>query len=376
MNVTPEAALPPGTARLRVDRTTIDGQQLFALTGTCCCGIELPYTATRAHSRPGRLSIGTLISGHAGGESPAATYLRLQSWSRTKVELQAWLSQLRRAHDEDLHLIIWDDTDFDIPWELLWTSPPDLGDDLDDGWLGALLPISRWTTIRTTRDLGPERRPEHSCSGQVLTYIDTTMERDKKLFVDLAISSADTIDALVSQLEQPGAPTYGLVYVAAHGDHQAKGSQSWAAGLTVQDIDARRFRRIERQTPLVFFNVCQSARLDFDPELNDDTLRGFAEIFLRAGAPGFIGCLGYVSKDSGYDVAETLLAEFSGGTDQSVAALLRDYRRRIVGRSPQPVRATDDETAPQLLPLFWAFMYVYYGNPATMVRLDKKGDTP
>ena len=48
------------------------------------------------------------------------SFRKLRSWSVTKITLRQWLSALRREHRHTLRLIIWDETDFQIPWELFF----------------------------------------------------------------------------------------------------------------------------------------------------------------------------------------------------------------------------------------------------------------
>ena len=58
-------------------------------------------------------------------------YIKLLNWAQTKYELTDWLTALRREIRTDLRLIVWDDTDFGIPWELFWHAMEEAS-----AWLG------------------------------------------------------------------------------------------------------------------------------------------------------------------------------------------------------------------------------------------------
>ncbi|WP_242909523.1 CHAT domain-containing protein [Actinomadura terrae] len=369
-------ALPTGTARLTVTRDHSGDTEVFGLTGACCCGIELPYTAPRTQARPPRLSLGSLITPEEGGESPSETWKRLRSWSiHLNERLHGWLAAIRRAHGADLRLIILDLTDYDLPWELLWlTEPP------EQGWMGALVTVTRSTTAVERRRLAEP--PPETCKGDVAAYINKEMRADRRLLDHLSARIwDDSLDGLFLHLDQPGDPV-ALVYIACHGEYPSAepsgakirlrdGPADWDV-VTVRDIDARTFRRISSSRSVVFLNACHSGRQAFDPELDDATLRGFAEVFLRSGASGFIGTLGAVGMRAGHEAGRDLVAHVMRPGNAPIATALRDYRRRIAATAPEPSRGTDTETARRLFPFFYAFMYVYYGYPDTVLELRSR----
>ena len=88
-----------------------------------------------------------------------------------RPELTQWLTDLRQGVGDNLQLIIWDDTDFGIVWELFWH-------DMDGmpAWLGTTAEIIRWVTVRT-----PERRRQFSAEkdtavgSQILYFEDPAL---------------------------------------------------------------------------------------------------------------------------------------------------------------------------------------------------------
>jgi len=369
VEVDPRAGLPVGTALLRVTRDRADGEEVFALSGSCCCH-QLAYTAPRRHGRPGKLRLGDLISMEAGGESPANTLVRMRNWSNTKEELIRWIGALRCTHADDLRLVVWDDTDFEIPWELLWIpAVPETA--AGEGWLGSTVTMTRWTTIRSVYPVGNGLSASGQCVGGVLAYVgNAQMSGDLDVLKQFGPQVPASLRDLLLVLEQPGARV-ALVYVACHGEHGSSGFRFKLDGVSLGEIGARSFQRIAESGALVFINACHSARLIDDPEYNDDTLRGFAEAFLRSGASGFVGTSGAVGEDSAREIVRGLLERLHREPDVPVAVALRDYRR---GKSVAYVPPADDTAeARRLLSFFHTFMYVYFGNPSTTLQLVNSG---
>ena len=159
--------------------------------------------------------------------------------------------------------------------------------------------------------------PAKVCAGDVAAFIHKDMHIDRVLFdrLDARIWDA-SLDELFLHLDQPGGPV-AFVYIACHGEYPAAPPGGRHSGakiklfdgrserdfVTVRDIDAQTFNRISDSGSVVFLNACHSGRLAFDPELDDATLRGFAEVFLRCGASGFIGTAGAVGVQAGHEAA-------------------------------------------------------------------------
>ncbi|MDL4813615.1 hypothetical protein [Actinomadura opuntiae] len=357
------ASLPEATAELTVQRARLDGagDPVFELSGFCCCGEDLPPARNERHGRPPRIALGTLISGRPGGESPARSLNRMRSWSRTKYELLGWIGRIRARHGDDLRLIIWDDSGFEIPWELLWV-PAEPASGLPGGWLGALAVVTRWTTVHAPG--GPLPYASADRRGGAAGYVADAMRRDRDLLAAHPLSPS--LWELISHLETPG-PGPALVYIACHGEYGSTGFDVTLDGLSVGEVDWRTFPRVADGGGLVFVNACHSGRLIDDPEYNDATTRGFAEVFLRSGAAGFLGTAGAVLEDEAHRVAAHLLAGMGAPSGVGVAAALRDYRRAVAVTDLPPV--ADRPRGKELLPFVSAFMYLYFGGPDTTIAL-------
>ncbi|WP_344278203.1 CHAT domain-containing protein [Actinomadura napierensis] len=356
------ASLPQATAQLTVQRARLDGagEPVFELVGFCCCGEDLPPTRNGRHGRPPRIALGTLISGESGGESPTRSLNRMRSWSRSKYELLGWIRRIRDRHGDDLRLIIWDDSGFEIPWELLWVDQAGSGG--PGAWLGALAVVTRWTTVHAPG--GPLPYASADRRGSVAGYVADEMSRDRDLLAAHRLSP--TLWELISHLETSG-PGPALVYIACHGEYGSTGFDFTLGDLAVGEVDWRTFPRVADGGGLVFVNACHSGRLIDDPEYNDATTRGFAEVFLRSGAAGFLGTAGAVLEDEAHRVAAHLLAGMGEPSGLGVATALRDYRRTIAVTDLPPV--ADRPRSKELLPFVSAFMYLYFGGPDTTIAL-------
>ncbi|WP_440072386.1 CHAT domain-containing protein [Streptosporangium sp. OZ121] len=375
--VDPTAGLPPRTARLNVWRESGTGRESYGLAGICCCGIALTYQRQPQQVRPPRLTLGDLIHGGKGGESPAKTFLRLRSWSKDAGEgLKNFISAIRRAHGDDVRMIIEDFTGYDLPWELLRHRDRGLAGE----WLGALFPIAR--------SVGTPPAPVTDCAGEILAYVAPDMSGDRALLDRFRTTTTDvTLKGLLKLLDTEGDPV-SLVYVACHGRYGNTGDPSSGAeikliegsidskqGISLREVHAHDLLRLERTGGLVFLNACHSARERVDPDLDNTVLRSFARVFLDAGASGFIGTMGYVGLEHGYDLAKNLLDALSENPRTPVAVALRDYRRRISASIVDIPGENEDEAAAKLLPFFYAFMYAYFGSPETTLRPTPRGET-
>jgi CHAT domain len=366
------AGLPHATAELLVRRAFLDGpggDVVFELSGYCCCGENLDSVKSERHSRPPRLALATLITRERGGESPAQSLYRLRNWSLNKYELRDWLARILARHNDELRLIIWDDTGFDIPWELFWVTP-DRTAGVRGGWLGVLATVTRWTTIRNVRGRIPYMSGR--CEGDVVGYVADIkpINADKALFEGTSARLADTIRELLSELDQSG-PDIALVYIACHGDFSEIGFKFKIDQVSLGEVESQSWLRIETSGGLVFVNACHSGRQTEDPEYHDGLIRGFAEVFLRSGATGFIGTAGAVLEQEARKVADHLLRQFRLHPDRPAAAALRDYRRALSVVELPPL--DDSEAAKELLPFVTASMYLFFGGPDTTVALRGMG---
>jgi hypothetical protein len=347
------------TALLQVQR---DGER-FRVCGTNSM-FELPWTGGERYSRP-KLALGSLTDDEdENAVDPRDIFDLMPEWSRTHDEITAWINDLRaRFGDEDLRIVIWDDTGFEIPWELLWLDPRPT-DDLRPGWLGALVSVTRWTTIH--RDgRNPYTDEPEECVGHVVAYFDEAMRGDFEALRPFCGESFSDVFDFIARL-QIGQGPLSLVYMACHGQYGAKATRLELGGLHLRDLHVP-LTLIGDSHSFIFLNACHSARLMIDPHLNDAVLRGFAEGFLRQGAGGVIGTAGKVGTDNARDAAQVIIEALARCDQKPVAAVLRDMRAQAALEVPSPV-----ENPRQLLPFLYRFMYIYFGNPCTRLRLEAR----
>ncbi|MFF4621981.1 CHAT domain-containing protein [Nonomuraea jabiensis] len=363
--VEPEEPAPEGVAQLRVVRKRLGGEVVFGVSGSCCCS-RLPFHAPPEHGRPG-LALATLMArdAKAGGVAPAETLHAMRAWSESKGPLVRWLNQLR-GHHPDLHLVIWDDTDFDIPWELLWLRPSP-ADGVAGGWLGAEVSVSRRTTLDSeyARPMDDLR-----CEGEIVGYVDEAdahIAADLRLLQEFGLRRFPTLRGLLGYLEQAGLPL-AMVYVACHGEYATEGFRYRLGGVPLGELSGHILARLTDAGGLVFLNACHSGRLIIEERFNDHTLRGFVKVFLASGAAGLIGTTGAVGTHTAKEVARSILEHLRRDPDTPVPQALRDYRRALVPAGLPPI--DDIEANRRLLRTLYTFMYVYYGSPHTTVAFE------
>jgi hypothetical protein len=125
---------------------------------------------------------------------------------------------------------------------------------------------------------------------------------------------------------------------------------------------------IKASRPIVFLNGCDSARVTSEEERFVSSYRlGFPEVFLAKGARGFIGTLAAVVDLHAAEYARDFIDKALKNPDMPVAAILKELRAEAVAALPiNPV--PDDSQSRKFLN---TFMYVYYGNPLTNLKLKE-----
>lgn len=380
----PEVRLPEGFAVLKVhrERMSLSGgerRQAFAVEGFGD-DIRLPYTLTDRQLRAPDLSLGNVQPGD--GDFPTLVYRTIKQWSARQPGLVAWINRLRLRHGEELNLVIWDDTDYDIPWELLWLDGglPEQG--LAPGHLGAVVTVARWTTIHEV-GTPPLARAEE-CAGHVLCYFHEHMDADVGAFSGFSHRPHRELLPFLGELERAELRA-GLVYLACHGTYGQQlrdlmlGHARW---VEMNDVDMAALRH---HATLVCLNACHTARVVHNTSGGEDALRGFAELFLRKGARGCIASSGQVGDDVAHGVIHEIVGDLAADPAKPVARALREYRARAAAALPDApawVDRRDDDTDVagqwQILPALYSFMFLYFGPPLTTLRLtpgDQDGDS-
>jgi hypothetical protein len=370
--VDPDARLPRGFAKLAVHRGTDErGRELFWLKGHS--GDEaLALDSEHAKLRPDDIALSNI---RKEGFAPTELFLAVADWSDHQERLVRWINDLRARHGADLQLVVWDDTDYDIPWELIHL-PADRRHGLAAGILGALVTVVRWTTIRKA-ETSPFGEPA-ACSGHVLGYYAQTMRRDITVFENFEHRVHLGSGTFLGDLARPDLGA-GLVYMGCHATHGSRLYDLRLDTLTWGELNAHTMPALDGQRTLVCLNACQSARMVDNSRRGENMLRGFAELFLRKGAGGCIATSGKVGDDIAHTLIRELIRQLCADPEIPVAQALREFRARAAAGLPSPLPRlyTDDGTMDavgqrQLLPLLYSFMFLYFGHPLTTLRLSAR----
>ncbi|MFJ9709218.1 CHAT domain-containing protein [Streptomyces sp. NPDC101234] len=368
----PGSRLPEGFALLRVQRSqTRDSRDGYRLHGWCG-SLKVSCAPGPTRLIAPAVSLGTLRRGD--GEFPSEVLRAVLHWSDNQRALAHWINQARRRHGARLRLIVWDDTGYELPWELFrLPDDPELG--LGGGLLGALVAVARWTTVHDTGyDLPRETGAFH---GGVLAYLHRDMERDHIALKPYAPRPHKEITPFLRALEASTDRT-GLVYMGCHGEYGHTVTRLQLAGRTWAEFNGEQMHLLRRDHSLVCLNACHSGRFVDNRAQGEEALRGFAELFLRKGAGGCIVTAGAIGDPEARAMVHRLVREVTARSQQPLTEKLRAFRadavREFGGLAAIPnVRNDDGEVdavgQKRVLRLLYAFMFHYYGHPLTTLRL-------
>jgi hypothetical protein len=394
----PTQRLPDGLATLMVQRAvSTSGEAAYVLTGASGGSDGRTFATPAPQLPPHRINLGRI---RRDGAYPTQFYRAVLSWSELQRPLADWLNDLRDRHGDALQLVVWDDTDYEIPWEMLWLDPAleplppgtPAARSADGagtrghgaGPLGALVPVARWTTIREL-DRSLLDGPAH-CTGEVLGYFDERMASDGEAFGPFVHERHTDVDRFLGSLDrtpQERDRSLGLVYMGCHGTY-GKDIEDLTAGLlTWYELNEPAMTALRGNaagagsSTLVCLNVCHSGRLVDNRAGGEDALRGFAELFLRKGAKACIATRGEVGETEARALLEHLVDHARRTPDRPLARMLRDFRAAAAAGLPSPLPRTrlgdgsvDVEGQLRVLAFLYQFMYVYYGHPLTTLHLS------
>lgn len=297
-------------------------------------------------------------------------YDELLDWSNTKPELTSWLTELRREIGSDLRLIVWDDTDFGISWELFWHDMNE-----SPAWLGTVAEIVRWITVRT-----PERSRQFGAQqielagGSILYYEDPGLLPTANysicepgqlgLYVD-----GKTMTNLLKELEdENNVGRYGLVYVRGHGRHSQLRKGATLADVSLLKISGLQLDALRGSNTLIFLNACNSARQVSDKTPGDSTSRNFAEVFLRRQAAGVVATLAEVGVAYSATLPRKLVAQARHGGVR-IPQFLREERANEARGLPKNTLGLSPDEQQKILSFLRLSMFVYFGHPESVFKL-------
>jgi hypothetical protein len=359
----------PDIALLRVIRARIDDEDCFKL--------ELHYRGKmRGTNKPDELRNqrrpGTVLADELNeGTSPADAlrhYEYMRNWSDGKYKLTRWLTMLRREAGARLRLVVWDNTDFGIPWELFWHDM-----DEDAQWLGAAVQVIRWTTVHD-----PNRSAQFSAevtecqSDNVLYYEDPDVVEDPLLHSicngkESGYKAVTSMNELLQELAGT-AVTYGLVYVRGHGTHDDSISNATLAGVRLAELAHLKLLALRDAGSVVFLNACNSARPVFDKSYGDELNRNFAEFFLRQHAAAVMATMAEVPVEQSARLARRLIKQARSGGVQ-LPEYLRVHRANYAAALPKNTIDITDADLDAILHFLYASMFVYFGHTESVFKL-------
>jgi hypothetical protein len=350
------AQIPPEVAILYIQA---DGKKRYRLMGGNAT-ITLPLTET--YEKP-NISLDVLVQ---KGQTPETIRHTIKCFSRHNLVLRKWLNTVIQKSDCKKYLVIADHTNFEIPWELLQLRP----ESFPYEYLGALVTTVRWQNIDSDDEITLEFAPEECC-GDTIAYTnhqELNVSEEIMVLKKLKANIFDDIAKFHGHL-QIKSTNSSFIYIAAHGIF-SKDHDDIAIGVLNNEKQQLKLIDLDmnplKTGGIVFLNTCHSGQHQTHSRIPNCRV-GFVELFFRKGAKGVIGTLGGVGDRYAARIARDLMQACWGSPSLSVAALLRDIRAKVVAD------LAAEQTQDNLLAFIYTFMYVYYGNPMTVLRLTPSG---
>lgn len=296
-------------------------------------------------------------------------------------DLGSWVKQFSASTTVTPHLVIWDVTGQDIPWELYHGG---MGSETNGvtqrGWLGTTLPVSRWVggSMPRHQDLGTGSR---SAAGPVLLFDDgqTHDQYEDAQHLDAYRSIAGervgepetSMKALLDRLERDDFD-FGLLVIRGHG-HYAEDLETFTlAGLPLLRLADTRLTSLVRNRPAILLNVCHSGRTWVDESAPNFPVRGFVEPLIERGASTVIAIMAQIDTTHLHETALQLIKS-ARQSPVAVAEWLRDHRARYL-RALNGVGGVEKE---ELYRMFLtSSLYVCYCQPGTTLYVTKASPAP
>ncbi|RKN08584.1 CHAT domain-containing protein [Streptomyces radicis] len=378
-------ALPPDVALLRVTATSRGGHEQLTLSwhhgGTMRTA---PDERLSVQGPLSELSLAALVARAAAeseGKHPwRAAYYDVMNWWLPETRLGEWLRELLAAAGQP-RLVVWDNTPYDIPWELLYHQPArptgrdgDAAEDTQDtvperqGWLGELIPVVRWVSVYDGARARAYSAERHVGEGGVLMLEDERFTDGRDDFGRYLVEPPTrTVQALMHRLDQPVEP-FGLLLIRCHGVHSPMSRHFSLGGLSLNEYTDFPMTALDVHRAPVLLNACSSGRTVRDPRRPDAAARGFPELFLRRGASAVIATVGDIDLNHSHDFALRLLHEAEEAPTRFADALHR-HRGHYARRARRTPGAEDRRGEADFKLFLHSFLYVYYGHPDSSLRV-------
>jgi hypothetical protein len=130
------------------------------------------------------------------------------------------------------------------------------------------------------------------------------------------------------------------------------------------------FSCLKKYPTIIFINACNSGRLlkDNTKINNTDKRTGFATFFLKRGASGVIGTLSKVDDSYAAKISQKFFEEYEKDSNRPVAEIIRYLKEQSLKNY------LDKKTTENTYSFVFTFMYIYYGNPMTKLKLISPGE--
>ncbi|MEK2493190.1 CHAT domain-containing protein [Kitasatospora purpeofusca] len=294
----------------------------------------------------------------------------MRNWWQYQSTLVRWIRELFAAEPQP-HLVIWDNTAHNIPWELFYHQPSVTSGGGPEGWLGELVPVVRWTSIHDGQRIADYSASHHISRGGLLMLEEENLAVPDDGFAEYLVEPPfRSIDELMRRLDQPDEPP-GLVMIRCHGFYARSASEFSIGGPSLNRLTDYSMKTLREFRPPVVLNSCASGQAIQDEQLPGHPVRSFVELFLRYGASAVVAVNGDIDKNHSHEFATRLVAN-AADRPVNLAAALQEHRRyyraeldrQEPGRDPKDV----DEDYKHFLT---SFLYVYYGHPETTLHLTQ-----
>lgn len=319
------------------------------------------------------LSLGRL-NGEVTEDEWRRTYNWLMNWWGGLPKLHAWLGELLK--DEDPQLVVFDVTGYEIPWELCYHQPPP-GRDGPRGWLGELIPVTRWTNLLYEPVSWRYGAVAQARTGGLMMMEAEDLREGVDTFTGFEVRSREhTMDKLLRSLSDENAqhPSFSLLMIRCHGEYAA-GNVLKLNGIALEQFFEYDMPALRDAQAIVLLNACITGRPIMDTDHRAGPTRSFAQTFLSKGARGVIATAGDIGVRHSHGFAVRLVQR-AAHTDENLARLLLEHRRHYADSARRrPDDPVDNRTANTYKRFFWSFMYVYFGHPDTTLRLVRKDVT-
>lgn len=268
--------------------------------------------------------------------------------------LGPWLQDLVALHGDDTALILIDQTESGIPWELFRFQ--------DGTRLGARIRVVRWIEAQY-RDaplrLGLGEECLHGRLAALIHADNGELDGYPFLEEDERFPNVQALERTLMEAIGPPGPV-GMVYLGSeqilrYGDEDDALS-AFSENLAPPGVRVR-FEYAEGRLsprPLFFADSPYSGRILRD----GDRSCGLAKSLLAQVASGLIGTLGPVEREHALRIARRFLEAYQTDEGLRPADLLRQLRRETDALGPM---ATDAD--------YYPYLYAYYGNPGAVIRM-------